>query len=35
MVIEVGEFWLLLGAASFFASACIVLSIVVALLIGA
>ena len=35
MVVEVREFWLLLGAASFFASACIVLSVVVALLIGA
>ena len=33
MVVEVREFWLLLGAASFFASACVVLSFVIAYLL--
>ena len=33
MVVEVREFWLLLGAASFFASACVVLSFVIAYLV--
>jgi hypothetical protein len=34
MIVEVREFWLLLGAASFFASACLVLSVVLAVMIG-
>ena len=33
MIVEVMEFWLLLGAASFFASACFVLTIVIAYLV--
>ena len=33
MIVEVSEFWLLLGAASFFASACVVLTFVVAYLV--
>jgi hypothetical protein len=33
MVIEVREFWLLLGAASFFASACVLLCIFIAYLV--
>lgn len=33
MLVEVREFWLLLGAASFFASACVVLTFVIAYLV--
>jgi len=33
MMIEVREFWLLLGAATFFASACVLLSFVIAYLV--
>ena len=32
MIVEVREFWLLLGAASFFASACVLLSFMIAYL---
>ena len=33
MLVEVRDFWLLLGAASFFASACVVLTFVIAYLV--